>query len=175
MASINNNYLVSSFQNFINQENPVMQEQVNKPRPLRSQYSKQQSSQLTNELTQLSTSISNVISTPSPASPSMQTNSNRKFKLRSETLSIDFNVYKAINRNCRTTVCCTFCKNNGEPEHVYTSHQFKDLKGVVVCPVLQNYKCPMCGESGDKAHTITYCKEYKNDRRKRILSDSINQ
>jgi len=172
MASINNTYLVSSFQNLINQENP---EPANKPRPLRSQYSKQQSSQLANELTQLSTSISNVITTPlqsQPASPSMQ--SNRKFKLRSEILSIDFNVYKAINRNCRTGLCCTFCKNNGEPEHVYTSHPFKDLKGVVVCPVLQNYICPMCGESGDKAHTITYCKEYKNDRRQRILSGSSN-
>ena len=52
---------------------------------------------------------------------------------------------------------CVFCKNNGEPEAVYTSHVLKDGRDKVACPRLRAYICPLCGTSGDDAHTIKYC------------------
>ena len=79
--------------------------------------------------------------------------------LRSEQLPSNFSIShkKLPNRN----LICTFCKNNGEPEHVYRSHIFRDYKNKLCCPILRLYKCPICGESGSKAHTITYCQQYK--------------
>ncbi|XP_038046836.1 nanos homolog 1-like [Patiria miniata] len=53
--------------------------------------------------------------------------------------------------------CCVFCKNNGESEAVYTSHILKNSLDKVVCPRLRAYICPLCGTSGDEAHTIKYC------------------
>lgn len=52
---------------------------------------------------------------------------------------------------------CKFCKNNGQPKGVYSSHDLKDRKGNCSCPILRRYKCPTCGASGDKAHTLKYC------------------
>ena len=52
---------------------------------------------------------------------------------------------------------CVFCKNNGESESVFNSHVLKDCRGKTVCPILRRYKCPLCGTSGDNAHTIKYC------------------
>lgn len=52
---------------------------------------------------------------------------------------------------------CVFCRNNGEAEAVYTSHQLKDPEGAVTCPILYIYTCPICGANGKSAHTIKYC------------------
>ena len=52
---------------------------------------------------------------------------------------------------------CVFCKNNQESEMVYGTHVLKDAKGRTTCPILRNYTCPICGVSGDAAHTIKYC------------------
>jgi len=52
---------------------------------------------------------------------------------------------------------CTFCKNNGESEAIYGTHYLKDATGVVTCPILRAYTCPICGQNGDKAHTVKYC------------------
>ncbi|XP_036039401.1 nanos homolog 2 [Onychomys torridus] len=52
---------------------------------------------------------------------------------------------------------CNFCKHNGESRHVYASHQLKTSEGVVVCPILRHYVCPLCGATGDQAHTLKYC------------------
>ncbi|XP_041370622.1 nanos homolog 2-like [Gigantopelta aegis] len=52
---------------------------------------------------------------------------------------------------------CVFCKNNGEQASVFSSHILKDDEGRVSCPILRKYTCPLCGTSGDTAHTIKYC------------------
>ncbi|OBS64865.1 hypothetical protein A6R68_06614 [Neotoma lepida] len=52
---------------------------------------------------------------------------------------------------------CNFCKHNGESRNVYASHQLKTPEGVVVCPILRHYVCPLCGATGDQAHTLKYC------------------
>ena len=74
----------------------------------------------------------------------------------------------------KTNACCSFCKNNGEPKHIYSTHSIKDSNGKITCPLLKIYKCPICGESGQNAHTITYCKQYKLARRNNILNSFKN-
>ena len=57
------------------------------------------------------------------------------------------------------TLVCTFCRTNDPREHVYTGHTVKDSRGRVTCPVLRNYTCPLCGATGDRAHTVRYCSQ----------------
>lgn len=52
---------------------------------------------------------------------------------------------------------CAFCKNNGENEECYSDHVLKDGRGRVLCPVLRAFRCPRCGATGERAHTIKYC------------------
>ncbi|XP_078518322.1 nanos homolog 2-like [Lissotriton helveticus] len=52
---------------------------------------------------------------------------------------------------------CNFCKHNGESKNVYSSHMLKKSDGTIVCPVLRKYTCPLCGATGDRAHTLKYC------------------
>ena len=33
----------------------------------------------------------------------------------------------------------------------------QDNDGRVICPVLRAYVCPLCGSTGDFAHTLKYC------------------
>ena len=69
------------------------------------------------------------------------------------------NEYLALKRqkNKKAKKVCVFCKNNGERTDIYMSHVLKDTQGRVVCPILRKYTCPLCGVSGDDAHTIRYC------------------
>lgn len=59
---------------------------------------------------------------------------------------------------------CVFCKNNGEDERFYLSHTLKDDNGYISCPILYNYKCPICGATGHVSHTIRYCPQNRDDK-----------
>ncbi|XP_063172497.1 nanos homolog 2-like [Candoia aspera] len=52
---------------------------------------------------------------------------------------------------------CNFCRFNGESKKFYSSHQLQRADGVVTCPILRKYTCPICGATADKAHTRTHC------------------
>uniref|UniRef100_A0AAX7UQT7 Nanos-type domain-containing protein n=1 Tax=Astatotilapia calliptera TaxID=8154 RepID=A0AAX7UQT7_ASTCA len=56
---------------------------------------------------------------------------------------------------------CRLCKQNGETPRVYLSHKLKSDDGIVFCPVLRNYTCPICEATGDSAHTRKYCPQMK--------------
>jgi len=57
---------------------------------------------------------------------------------------------------------CKFCHSNGEAEAQYKSHQLKNFSGLVTCPVLRSFVCPICKATGDFAHTQRYCPRNKN-------------
>lgn len=57
----------------------------------------------------------------------------------------------------QNTQVCNFCKQNGSPYQFRKSHQLKDAFGNVVCPILSSYICDICGATGIRAHTRTYC------------------
>lgn len=72
-----------------------------------------------------------------------------------------FKERKRAAKKAKQKKLCVFCKNNGETVAIYSSHVLKDEEGRVCCPILRKYTCPLCGVSGDNAHTIRYCP--KND------------
>jgi hypothetical protein len=51
---------------------------------------------------------------------------------------------------------CVFCKGNNQPEYVYKNHPIR-INDTVICPLLRNLTCSLCGATGDNAHTIKYC------------------
>ncbi|XP_059050161.1 uncharacterized protein LOC131845139 [Achroia grisella] len=68
-------------------------------------------------------------------------------------------------RSIQRCLECAFCKNNGEAVSWYSMHILKDNRGRVRCPILRNYTCPLCGATGQRAHTIKYCPEnFKKDQ-----------
>ncbi len=70
---------------------------------------------------------------------------------------------------------CSFCKNNKESEPVYSSHTLKDISGKIMCPVLRLHVCPVCTQTGDNAHTITYCQKLKKAKRFDVLQEALDR
>ena len=91
--------------------------------------------------------------------------------IRSEAVDLSEHIENAkrLKQVTNKTLFCTFCKNNGEKEEVFCSHLLKDSTGKITCPVLKKHVCPICQETGEKAHTITYCKEFKRSKRGQFL------
>ena len=111
-------------------------------------------------------------------SPNMSLN--RKFNrttpkkvlpVRSTAIDLTEHIQNAKNlkEKANKVLYCTFCKNNGESEQVYSSHLLKDSTSKITCPILFLHVCPICGESGDKAHTLTYCKNYKKSKKNSLI------
>ena len=67
---------------------------------------------------------------------------------------------KKLFRTCQpsSTRACSFCKSNGEPQCIYSSHSLRNADNSISCPVLKVYQCELCGANG--AHTIKYCPIY---------------
>ena len=71
------------------------------------------------------------------------------------------------------TLCCSFCRNNNETESVYKSHNRTDVSGTIICPILANHKCEVCGE---KAHTRNYCELFQRQTKlKKIQKYAFNK
>jgi len=69
----------------------------------------------------------------------------------------DFQELKMMNNRL-----CKFCYSNGEAESQYRSHELKNSSGLVTCPVLRSFTCPICKATGDFAHTQRYCPRNKD-------------
>lgn len=53
---------------------------------------------------------------------------------------------------------CKFCRNNGETLALVSSHVLRCPRSQrLICPVLRNHVCEICGASGDLGHTRNYC------------------
>ena len=62
-----------------------------------------------------------------------------------------------IRSHRRSSLGCSFCRNNKEVDDWVMSHQLKDSLNRVMCPILRSYVCPLCFASGDNAHTLGHC------------------
>ena len=64
---------------------------------------------------------------------------------------------------------CKFCKNNGESPESYRSHVLRNPStGQLICPVLREHRCEVCGATGDDAHTRSYCPKLKMEQKKSL-------
>ena len=96
---------------------------------------------------------------------------NNKAKLPSVRNSGLVNLNQCVNKsNTKKNLICIFCKNNGESEEIFKSHALKDLSGKVTCPLLMCHQCPVCGATGQNAHTLKYCKKFINSKRIAFLN-----
>ena len=82
----------------------------------------------------------------------------RKFDVH--TLELE-EAARRMGARSRRNSGCGFCKKNGEPISIYTSHRLHGEHGRVSCPYLRELVCEVCGATGDSAHTRTYCPRLK--------------
>ena len=85
--------------------------------------------------------------------------SHQRLPKRSDNFDFTHMIYQATLKEVKTgkKQMCSFCRNNNEPELIYTCHQLKDSLGRVTCPILKAHVCPICGASGELSHTLKYC------------------
>ena len=105
-----------------------------------------------------------------------RTLSKKTLPLRSKAVDLTEHIENArkLKQITNKVLYCTFCKNNGEKEEVYCSHLLKDSTGKITCPVLKTHVCPICHETGEKAHTLTYCKDYKMSKKVEFLQIALD-
>lgn len=139
-------------------------------------------SQSQNEIRKSTSSLSSSDSTVSTLkfknSSSLPTSLNRERQLPLRSRNVDLSKYLNSTNGENFTIdqmSCCFCKNNGEKDAIYNSHPLKDSLGKIVCPILREYVCPKCGESGDYAHTNKYCPETQRKHKESKIRRCFNQ
>lgn len=65
---------------------------------------------------------------------------------------------------------CKFCKDSGKNEAIYTSHNVKDKRGNICCPILMTTLCNNCGNFG---HTLKFCKSVKITNKPKTLQKPV--
>jgi len=78
----------------------------------------------------------------------------------------------ANRNNTKQTKFCKFCKDSGKNETIYTSHNVKDKKGNLCCPILMTTLCKNCGNFG---HTIKFCKSVSFENNKKTIQKPITE
>ena len=96
----------------------------------------------------------------------------KKLPKRSENIDLSDYLRKALEQKAAgRTKMCTFCKSNGEAEHIYTSHALKNSINKITCPILMQYSCVECGATGENTHTIKYCPVMQRKSRMQMLNN----
>ncbi|KAI3380897.1 hypothetical protein SNEBB_002416 [Seison nebaliae] len=89
------------------------------------------------------------------------TNNSNETKINLPLRSNDYDLAPLAEMSKRfghLNLSCVFCRKNGERPEIYKSHCLKSRDGKVIqCPILRSYTCPLCGETGNGAHTKSYC------------------
>tara|TARA_B100001564_G_C20657443_1_gene679890 strand:+ start:175 stop:579 length:405 start_codon:yes stop_codon:yes gene_type:complete len=65
---------------------------------------------------------------------------------------------------------CKICFDNNS--NLYDTHNLKNNTGIIVCPTLLNYKCPLCFQFG---HTIRFCNKNKNKNKNKNTDTDTNK
>ena len=58
---------------------------------------------------------------------------------------------------------CKFCLSKKEDDDIVAHHNLFDARGLVACPILQQYECELCHATGRHAHTLKYCPQNNPD------------
>ena len=98
----------------------------------------------------------------------------KKMPKRSDKIDLsDFIRGASVNKLNGRQKMCTFCKSNGEAEHIYTSHALKNSINKITCPILMQYSCVECGATGENTHTIKYCPVMQRKSRMQLLNNFV--
>ncbi|CAD5229361.1 unnamed protein product [Bursaphelenchus okinawaensis] len=109
----------------------------------------------------------NTFQFPSPAlpvSPSTRTKQVFDFNLNSSAANFANKTLLNDSRKKHQNTFCGFCYNNARVNGIdvsgpgrWSEHNLRDVDGRVTCPCLRMFQCPLCGASGDQAHTQRHC------------------
>ncbi|CAD5231907.1 unnamed protein product [Bursaphelenchus xylophilus] len=117
----------------------------------------------------------NTFQFPSPVSPLSPTVRNNKqvFDFNLNSFAADFATKTLLNDNRKKhhNTFCGFCYNNARVNGCdvtgpgrWLEHNLRDQNGRVTCPCLRMFQCPICGGSGDDAHTQRHCPKRNRGR-----------
>ncbi|CAD5224470.1 unnamed protein product [Bursaphelenchus okinawaensis] len=116
----------------------------------------------------------NTFQFPSPALPvSPTTRTKQVFDFNLNSFAADFATKTLLSdsRKKHHNTFCGFCYNNARVNGCdvtgqgrWLEHNLRDANGRVTCPCLRMFQCPICGGSGDDAHTQRHCPKRNRGR-----------